>query len=76
MHTFGFGQAHCRDLLKWIQAKFIFYFYRFFYELLHILEVKGISGIFKRIKVFEKWENLKNSDGPILAHGLGSAWPT
>jgi hypothetical protein len=29
MHTFGFGQAHCIDLLKRIQAKFILYFYKF-----------------------------------------------
>jgi hypothetical protein len=68
MHTYGFGQTHCRDLLKRIQTKFILYFYKFYMNCYEFWKFKGISKIFKRIKVFGKSKNLETV--------LGRFWPT
>jgi hypothetical protein len=38
---------------------FILYFYKFYMNCYEFLKFKGISGIFKRIKVFGRRENLE-----------------
>jgi hypothetical protein len=37
MYKYGFGQTHCKDLLKWILSKFILYFSTFIQVIMNFL---------------------------------------
>jgi hypothetical protein len=48
MHKYGFGQAHCRDLLERSPRKFILYFFEFYTNFYDYLKFGWIL-IFKSI---------------------------
>jgi hypothetical protein len=56
MHTYGFGQAQCRDLLKRVPRNFISYFYEFYFIFYVFLMSKRIFGIFIQKKEIRNWK--------------------
>jgi hypothetical protein len=60
-----FGQAYCKDLLKWNPRKFILYFFSFIAFSMNFGTIKKFLE-----KISEKWK-LMNSGGPKPAHGQG-----
>jgi hypothetical protein len=45
-HKYGFGEAYCKDLLKWILKKFTLYFSKFYFIFYEFQKLKQISRNF------------------------------
>jgi hypothetical protein len=76
MHTYGFSESHCRDLLKRIPRKFILYFSKLYYNFHAFYNFMQLCAIFKlkgNRKRKEKHGIVRGSD---LAQGLvRPTWP-